>query len=132
MARSAGGARAFQAARCLDGDVDDLPRERRLQILGHDERNATPLAHRAVPKRDDASLPNIALEQRRRAKADRPPVRDHPAQQAVVAGLKRPQMSVLGLGQGSEEPTSELQSLMRLTYAVFCLKHNTYTTRSTT
>src|SRR3546814_4703993 len=25
----------------------------------------------------------------------------------------------------SEEPTSELQSLMRLSYAVFCLKHKT-------
>src|SRR3546814_4783001 len=28
----------------------------------------------------------------------------------------------------SEEHTSELQSLMRISYAVFCLKKNTYTT----
>src|SRR3546814_4484447 len=28
----------------------------------------------------------------------------------------------------SEEPTSELQSLMRISYAVFCLKKKTYTT----
>src|SRR3546814_7107642 len=29
----------------------------------------------------------------------------------------------------SEEHTSELQSLMRITYAVFCLKHKNYTTK---
>src|SRR3546814_3321351 len=32
-----------------------------------------------------------------------------------------------GLGR-SEEHTSELQSLMRISYAVFCLKKTTYTT----
>src|SRR3546814_4255341 len=31
----------------------------------------------------------------------------------------------------SEEHTSELQSLMRISYAVFCLKTNTHTTTST-
>src|SRR3546814_9168372 len=36
----------------------------------------------------------------------------------VLEGLRR-----------SEEPTSELQSLMRISYAVFCLKKKTYTTR---
>src|SRR3546814_1135089 len=30
------------------------------------------------------------------------------------------------LGDRSEEHTSELQSLMRISYAVFCLKKNTY------
>src|SRR3546814_3090605 len=30
----------------------------------------------------------------------------------------------------SEEHTSELQSLMRISYAVFCLKKKTYTTKS--
>src|SRR3546814_6205301 len=30
----------------------------------------------------------------------------------------------------SEEHTSELQSLMRISYAVFCLKKKTYTTRA--
>src|SRR3546814_1176968 len=37
----------------------------------------------------------------------------------------------LGVNQGlgrSEEHTSELQSLMRISYAVFCLKKNKYTT----
>src|SRR3546814_6363325 len=31
-----------------------------------------------------------------------------------------------GNGQRSDEHTSELQSLMRISYAVFCLKNNTY------
>src|SRR3546814_10157950 len=31
----------------------------------------------------------------------------------------------------SEEHTSELQSLMRISYAVFCLQKQTYTTRTT-
>src|SRR3546814_9910926 len=31
----------------------------------------------------------------------------------------------VGLGQRSEEHTSELQSLMRISYAVFCLKNKT-------
>src|SRR3546814_1135163 len=30
------------------------------------------------------------------------------------------------MGRRSEEPTSELQSLMRISYAVFCLKNKTY------
>src|SRR3546814_8425382 len=33
---------------------------------------------------------------------------------------------------GSEEHTSELQSLMRISYAVFCLKENTESTNRTT
>src|SRR3546814_4845287 len=42
-----------------------------------------------------------------------------------------PQLRVRRLGLRSEEHTSELQSLMRISYAVFCLKKktiNTYTT----
>src|SRR3546814_9738579 len=35
------------------------------------------------------------------------------------------------LGQRSEEHTSELQSLMRISYAVFCLKKKKYTTKNT-
>src|SRR3546814_3322467 len=33
---------------------------------------------------------------------------------------------ILGLGERSEEHTSELQSLMRISYAVFCLKKKTH------
>src|SRR3546814_7749271 len=38
---------------------------------------------------------------------------------------------ILGLSLRSEEPPSELQSLMRISYAVFCLKQTTPTTTST-
>src|SRR3546814_1869182 len=43
-----------------------------------------------------------------------------------VAGRRRHQCDEAfeGLGFRSEEQTSELQSLMRITYAVFCLKKN--------
>src|SRR3546814_4144793 len=39
-------------------------------------------------------------------------------------GLERPGTQIVSFGphQRSEEPTSELQSLMRISYAVFCLK----------
>src|SRR3546814_5653553 len=37
-------------------------------------------------------------------------------------------MNLLGGGLRSEEHTSELQSLMRISYAVFCLKKNNKTT----
>src|SRR3546814_3842509 len=39
----------------------------------------------------------------------------------VVAGLRVP-IALTSLGRRSEEHTSELQSLMRISYAVFCLK----------
>src|SRR3546814_2539606 len=41
---------------------------------------------------------------------------------AAVVGTKRDDARLLGAGQRSEEHTSELQSLMRISYAVFCLK----------
>src|SRR3546814_4189365 len=37
-------------------------------------------------------------------------------------GEPRPLLQALGVGARSEEHTSELQSLMRISYAVFCLK----------
>src|SRR3546814_4458355 len=39
-----------------------------------------------------------------------------------VAAVDRRQVARAGVGQRSEEHTSELQSLMRISYAVFCLK----------
>src|SRR3546814_10627726 len=36
----------------------------------------------------------------------------------------------LGVGMRSEEHTSELQSLMRISYAVFCLKKKKYNVRT--
>src|SRR3546814_7279680 len=47
---------------------------------------------------------------------------DHGGDPLVALGLAlREQVEVVGLGR-SEEHTSELQSLMRISYAVFCLK----------
>src|SRR3546814_1169237 len=52
---------------------------------------------------------------------DVPPRRRGPASRAAIRSCQR-----------SEEHTSELQSLMRISYAVFCLKKKTkYTTRFT-
>src|SRR3546814_1891103 len=37
-------------------------------------------------------------------------------------------LNLFGVGSRSEEHTSELQSLMRISYAVFCLKKTTHNT----
>src|SRR3546814_7092235 len=44
------------------------------------------------------------------------------AAMAIAAKAARARVSVLIEGERSEEHTSELQSLMRISYAVFCLK----------
>src|SRR3546814_6698712 len=43
-----------------------------------------------------------------------------------VAAADHDDILVLGVQARSEEHTSELQSLMRISYAVFCLKKNKY------
>src|SRR3546814_1285574 len=50
--------------------------------------------------------------------------------QSQASGLSRTSSAaaVAGEGMRSEEHTSELQSLMRISYAVFCLKKKTQTT----
>src|SRR3546814_7926676 len=57
--------------------------------------------------------------------------------QAHIADPRRrsPASTIVNLGQGqerSEEHTSELQSLMRLSYAVFCLKKKKHTKHTKT
>src|SRR3546814_8218309 len=54
---------------------------------------------------------------------------------AAVAGVELPHLllRVEGIAVRSEEHTSELQSLMRISYAVFCLKKKTtHTVRTRT
>src|SRR3546814_6958866 len=67
--------------------------------------------------------------------AQRPPLparrRRHPVRAAPDAHLLHwwqlpPARAILGAALGSEEHTSELQSLMRISYAVFCLQKKTY------
>src|SRR3546814_5358170 len=45
----------------------------------------------------------------------------------VEAGLTYPALSDIAVKRRSEEHTSELQSLMRISYAVFCLKQKNET-----
>src|SRR3546814_1048892 len=65
-----------------------------------------------------------------RACRDRAQRRDGPALHRPAPGERSDQSaSVRGAADGgrSEEHTSELQSLMRISYAVFCLKNKTKT-----
>src|SRR3546814_2518757 len=45
-----------------------------------------------------------------------------PTQRAIVLGKQGSRIKEIGAKARSEEHTSELQSLMRISYAVFCLK----------
>src|SRR3546814_6993126 len=90
--------------------------------------------------RTDTRLPYTTLFRSRRGAAPRPgkrralhAVRDlgRPAGGGRGAGAARLSAGLLvrpagaaGRGPRSEEHTSELQSLMRISYAVFCLKKN--------
>src|SRR3546814_2664768 len=58
---------------------------------------------------------------------------DHPLEgtTAIITQLLFPALVFLSLAR-SEEHTSELQSLMRISYAVFCLKKKKKTTNTTT
>src|SRR3546814_9382323 len=50
---------------------------------------------------------------------------DHPVMQALAAGATQAEgRDRFFAAERSEEHTSELQSLMRISYAVFCLKKN--------
>src|SRR3546814_9375762 len=58
-----------------------------------------------------------------------PRPRLQPAPRALSGSLRHLTLRLIRTPR-SEEHTSELQSLMRISYAVFCLKKNTYTTRT--
>src|SRR3546814_4961460 len=75
---------------------------------------------RALPTRAAAETRDEAARRRSRA-ARAIAVEDHPAH--ADDRRLRPDDALFGSGrQRSEEHTSELQSLMRISYAVFCLK----------
>src|SRR3546814_806266 len=88
------------------------------EMLG---RNSLPLILYRQPHHRRAVAPQTDFDRRAR-----PPIFDRVADQIVqkleklipVAGNRRQPR----LGVRSEEHTSELQSLMRISYAVFCLK----------
>src|SRR3546814_9469438 len=64
---------------------------------------------------------NLADEKLGRGHAGLPPACRHQCPRAWPQALKAPNSVAV---TRSEEPTSELQSLMRISYAVFCLKKN--------
>src|SRR3546814_3708862 len=86
--------------------------------------------------RTDTLFPYTTLFRSGRSgrKGSTPHVRDqprgvHPRQQQVeiapIAGIGAAVQPPLAADRRSEEHTSELQSLMRISYAVFCLKKKT-------
>src|SRR3546814_3139588 len=64
--------------------------------------------------------PTTTVGPRQGRHPDRPPPRE--GRMSEEPTIAKPRIAVLALGGRSEEHTSELQSLMRISYAVFCLK----------
>src|SRR3546814_5544878 len=98
-----------------DRDVTGLGRVRRnrLQLVPHD------CGHRRT-RIDRVTEP---LERAEREAVAPVVILDLPGRIRLPAGHPR---AAVGFGFRSEEHTSELQSLMRISYAVFCLKNNNY------
>src|SRR3546814_1752813 len=68
----------------------------------------------------------VAHSRSRVAELASPPIgEDHAIRLAAELARLIDQVETEGLDFRSEEHTSELQSLMRISYAVFCLKKNT-------
>src|SRR3546814_5020991 len=81
------------------------------------------LAHQGarVAAEDDA-VQEIGVLQELAVVADQIP---HRARRGEAAAAGKPNMAGQSYPRRSEEHTSELQSLMRISYAVFCLKKKT-------
>src|SRR3546814_6714589 len=84
--------------------------------------------------RTDTLFPYTTLfrSQRRRSLRAAEAQGHHPVRRPLlrhVGGQPPRPAAFLRRGRRSEEHTSELQSLMRISYAVFCLKKKTTTTR---
>src|SRR3546814_3884993 len=76
-----------------------------------------------MPGTIGASIPAAAAASRKRRKASGEKKNWVIARVAPASSLRfRLSRSVCGQSERSEEHTSELQSLMRISYAVFCLK----------
>src|SRR3546814_7654645 len=87
--------------------------------LGQPVRNA--------PMRRNAWRPQNSFDSSSRTEPDRAPVTGYEMHMGETRGPGTARaFAVLEDGKRSEEHTSELQSLMRISYAVFCLKKKTY------
>src|SRR3546814_6191518 len=75
--------------------------------------------------------PNPVLSGHRRSSVNKPPILSRivagcalSRRQELLGCVERRLDLAMSCFERSEEPTSELQSLMRISYAVFCLKNN--------
>src|SRR3546814_2511454 len=113
--------------RKADGQIVAVPREGCRRMGARDMRvDPSRPVHR-----DRFEHPSIGIDHGadpgRGRPDDRQPFLDCP-QPRLRQMLRRPPRAEPGVVGRSEEHTSELQSLMRISYAVFCLKKkNTYT-----
>src|SRR3546814_2533722 len=87
----------------------------------------------ALPRNESATAADLGPRAACRGLLDACADHDGAGLAMVVAGTsgpcrQRPAVVGAGLRTRSEEHTSELQSLMRISYAVFCLKKKTTTT----
>src|SRR3546814_6450472 len=109
-----------------------------LPICGHGTRGVGSPRKLRGQLRDRWPLPpGGALDTGGAAPTSRRPARDRRGQPgirraAAQARADRYRRAAAGRGARSEEHTSELQSLMRISYAVFCLKKKQHRKRSNT
>src|SRR3546814_9019361 len=103
---------------------------RRILVHPHDSARRHGERGEAADERPDARRQNVEIVGLGSGHVSSRPVSCLPAKAGIQSLWLGP-----GFGSRSEEHTSELQSLMRISYAVFCLKkkklHN-YPTRITT
>src|SRR3546814_3497904 len=87
----------------------------------------------AAIERMAAHIDDPGVRQDEMDKADMRPVVGHLVDEERPIGFPLDARAFqIFLAQRSEEHTSELQSLMRISYAVFCLKKNNITTHIST
>src|SRR3546814_7685918 len=101
-----------------------------LQALGRIERDSV----KGRSARHTERWDRLRDEQRadREKRKDKPAAQRKSAESAKPSGLaERIADRALSAASRSEEHTSELQSLMRISYAVFCLKKKKYKTQNT-
>src|SRR3546814_4455653 len=93
--------------------MEGFTREEAAAILEADEEEIAGLLASAIEEIDRQTVTEVLI------------IEDEPIIAMDLEGI------VQGLGHRSEEHTSELQSLMRISYAVFCLKKKKQTYRTT-
>src|SRR3546814_7165088 len=105
-----------------------------LRISGHDDSLAGRHGCRKEQKKNKNGAPNRCIDQARMA--DRFRERWEPERpgakslRLLPSGPDRIGDDSVRPTPRSEEPTSELQSLVRISYAVFCLKKKTHTPKN--